>query len=659
MHFLNFWYLWFLPALAIPLMLNILKKRKIKDVEFPYFDLLFNINVKNLVHLKIVNYLLLFLRMALLAGIIIFMARPVFVSKNTGINASGDIPTVFIIDNSPSMTYSNGTSSFFKAALVLAEKYILALNRNVPCALIYMNEFGSIETTESYSNPDKLLAVLRGINPQNHKFALERSIELAVSFLRSAKSASGKIIVLTDNQKPNWTDFRKPDIDTKFSLNFVYPRNFSANTAGITGFRFSQRLPLQGEKSFITVTLKNFSSAEWKNIPLSFYLENELTDKTVINLKPQQAVDHVLYYKPDFSKGFLKGLVKFDCPDFNIDNNIFISFPSYMPQPIYIVGQQDINIYLKAGLNIYINESGTNIKESKSFNSDYAENTVTVFNNYKYAESTGMQIKNLAAKGNCVLIFYPPDTQGSDETPVAVSEADLENPVLHPYKRTGKDVFSQIQFIQGKQGILFPELQKRSVIMKSSGDTPFLEEITLNRGKLFVFYTDLLGNSSNFVNTNMFVPLLHRVMDRILVIKHGDREYYNRSMDYSLDLTADSRFSVKWTTPLNQVFTPAGIFVNGVYRINNLPFDKPGFYNLESGSSHKIFACNIPYFEGDMTQTNENEILKIFHGYTVSFTGLFDDSENIFAQHAKGPAILIFICVLLSIIELLIANLTG
>ncbi len=659
MYFLNLWYLWFLPALAIPFLLNILKNRKIKHIEFPYYELLFNSKIKNLAHFKIVNYLLLFLRLSIIAVIIFFMARPVFVTKYADGKVIEDIPTVFIIDNSQSMSYLNGSISLLNSALVLAEKSILSLNKNISCALIYMNRYGNVEIMESYSNPEKLLNVLRNLKVQNHKFDVAQSIQMAVSYLQAVKSSAGKIVVLTDNQKHNWYEFQKPSVDKKININFIYPKGISIKTAGIVGFKFPQRLPLRGDKSFVAVTLKNFSDVEWENVNLKFFMEDELMDKTSVTLKPGQVLDHIFYYRCDQSKKFLKGIVKFECPDFSIDNNICIVFPSYYPDDIYLIGDNQMNLFLKYGLLTYIKDPGSFINECGIDSLGSIKSGVIIFNNYIDSETSAIQLKNFVAGGNCAVVFYTSVKDDKNSRQIAVAGCDMENPLFHPYKQMGGGVFSQIQFEAGKSERLFPELEQRSVLMKSADGIPFLEEISLGKGKIFVFYADSSGELSNFVKTGVFVPLLHRIMDRIITLRNGDIQYYNRDMSMGLDLSSDSRFSIQWITPSNQVFSPDSVFISGCYRIDNLPFDNPGFYTLKNGSGEKIFACNISAYEGDMTFIDENELTNIFADNKVSFSNLLENSNNVLTQNAQGSAIFIFICLLLCIVELLIANLAG
>lgn len=114
---------------GIPILLHLILRQKPKTLPFPAFRFLVQKHQTNQRKLQLRHWLLLALRMALIAGIIAAIARPRLLSTNLGLNSEAPVAAVIVIDISPSM---DARSSDNRSRLDDAKKRALELLDELP-----------------------------------------------------------------------------------------------------------------------------------------------------------------------------------------------------------------------------------------------------------------------------------------------------------------------------------------------------------------------------------------------------------------------------------------------------------------------------------------------------------------------------------------------
>ena len=107
--FQSHWMLWGLFAVAAPVIIHLLQRRRVVQIPFSTLRFLKAISAKTTRRSRIENLLLLLLRCLLFALLILAAARPV-ISAKTSRFLGGNVPrtVVLLLDNSLSMTYRAG-----------------------------------------------------------------------------------------------------------------------------------------------------------------------------------------------------------------------------------------------------------------------------------------------------------------------------------------------------------------------------------------------------------------------------------------------------------------------------------------------------------------------------------------------------------------------
>ena len=669
MFFLNLWYLWFLPLAAIPVLLNLWKRKRVKEIAFSYFNLLMESNITNLTPLKIMNYLLLILRILFIGSLILFMARPILFSAESITSLpTKDIPVVFVLDNSISMTYTHDRTSLFRKSVQIIENSVKSLDRNTPCALLYMNEMGNIETEESLSNPEALLTKLRSIKPGyytfNMKDALEKAEQFFASLVKSAKGSPKKLIVLSDNQHINWADCNDLKLDKSIKLYFSMPKDVDYSGVGWVGYRFPDQLTKKDDESFVAGILQNFGKDKIDGLTVRFFIDDSLIDESVISLSPGERKEKKFYYSINDTGVTHKALLSVEAPDFQIDNELNLVLPVYPDPDVALVSDSDDEIYLRSALTPYFKGNincYTHFSPASVDLSDLKEkDIVIVVENENESQVTGI-LKNVVAKGANALVFKPGEPNSKGVFSSVISYAEFNHPVLQPYSIMGIKGMLSLQFYSDRNEKYLSELPHRKVLMSSLDGKIFMEEITLGKGRIIVFYTDPNGVTSNFVDTSLFLPLVHRIIDYFVKNRYSAVGELNKLFSEKISLADEQDFSVEWTTPEGEKHIYKSIFMNGSYKTGSFLTTKEGYYTLAAPDGNEYIISYItPFYEGDLKPISNYVLKRKLPNSKVFFSDmLYKSAGKAVTDKFETSKILLIACLIICLLELAVANLSS
>lgn len=198
-------FLYLVPLAGLPIVFHLILKQKKRTVVFSTLMFFHRTDPKLNSHRKIRQWLLLLMRMLLIAFILLALSRPEFV---TSMGLGGKISVVAIVDNSASMSelssYDNNMSKL-ECATEGARKLLLALESSADAAVVLSVDEPAIPAADSLtSDAELLLDSLDKIRPTaatgNAGYALARAFEL----LRASTTGGGAVHVFSDLQRGEW-----------------------------------------------------------------------------------------------------------------------------------------------------------------------------------------------------------------------------------------------------------------------------------------------------------------------------------------------------------------------------------------------------------------------------------------------------------------------
>ena len=665
MFFFNLWYLWFIPVLAVPILLNIWKKHRIKEIDFPYFALIQKSNVTNLTALHIMNILLLLLRMLLIAGLIFYMMRPILSALNAAPTVNDHVPVVYIYDNSLSMSYShNGTVLAKQARTQLADS-IKALAPDVPASLLFINEQGSLELVESHGNPERLLQALNGVSVERYRFDLSAALHTADSFFRSLTDVSlksrKKIIIFTDNQQHNMdADTDTLDLLPSIQVTIVYPHDMRAGGLGWSGYSFPDRFLKSGDTGELSTRITNYSDNPWENLVVRFYVDDQLVEESSVNLTTHETIEKSFYFEAG-EVGFHRIRAELVASDFASDNVLYGVIPVYDVPRIVIVGNSDESIFLNAAAMTYFpDENNSKVVLVPSYDKvpQLSKGDIVVCASDGSSEM-GTWIKNSVAQGIGLIAFDSLSGQLDGDAVTSIEQANTQHPVLAPYADSTERPFESIRITQYDRNTFLPALQNRVALLKTAQGVPFLEQVTLQNGTMFVFYTDARENDSNFVRTDVYLPLIHRLFDYIAASDIGYPDYFNRLIGDTVSVSDDAPFSVQWSMPGNKdIYKRESVFIDGKYEVGALPVSLEGYYKLKRDKCPDTqFAYTVPLSEGDFSPLDQKYLVQHIPDISIAYVDMFAaDSNGSLTQRRDIGMHLLIGGLVICLIELAVAN---
>ena len=188
-----------LAGLAIPVFLHLIQKERKNVVQFPSLMFLRRIPYQSVQRRRIRHWLLLFMRLAALALIVLAFARPFLRRTEIVAGASGAREVVILLDRSYSMGYGGKWSQ----ALASAQSTINGLTASDRASVVL---FGTNTEVALRSAADKgrLVAAVSGVQPSASGTRFGPALKLAGSILSESALPRREVFLISDFQRGGW-----------------------------------------------------------------------------------------------------------------------------------------------------------------------------------------------------------------------------------------------------------------------------------------------------------------------------------------------------------------------------------------------------------------------------------------------------------------------
>jgi uncharacterized membrane protein len=189
-----------LAALAIPVLLHLIQRERKNVVVFPSLMFLSRIPYQSVRRRRIRNWLLLLMRLAALALVVLAFARP-FVRRTDPAAASGSgaREIVVLVDRSYSMGYGDRWERALGAARDAVERM-----QSGDRASIVLFASGADVSIRSTADRGRLLSALSGIEPSAAATHYGPPLKLAASLLSESALPRREVILISDFQRVGW-----------------------------------------------------------------------------------------------------------------------------------------------------------------------------------------------------------------------------------------------------------------------------------------------------------------------------------------------------------------------------------------------------------------------------------------------------------------------
>ena len=610
MIFLNPAVLFGLIAAGIPVLLHFLNLQRMKKIEFSTLIFLKELQKTKIRKLKFKQWLLLLLRVLLILLLVAAFARPTLESVNLGGSSAAKTTSIYILDNSYSMSAVSGNGSYFNNSKQVIQNLVSQLQQGDEAVLILVsgNEKPVMGLSSVISEVEN--SSISVITP-DYKSVFEQ----AKTVLDNSDNFNKEVYIFSDFQKLI-TDIDTVKAQKYFDENtrtylFDYG-NGNLSNVSLTSMKLENQILEPGKPLTFTATVTNLSDEGSGNKVASLFLNGVRSAQQSFNLQlggSQSLSFNAVLKEP----GLVKASVQIEDDDIQYDNERFVLFD--VPDEINVLlltDKKEDGIFVKTALMSVSENAVIKITEDNlsSVNSSLLEkNKVIVIAGSKNFRN-GTLLKNYVENGGSVVIFPGSSSQLNDfqnltaafGIPAPVSrpgrENDSENPVFFDKVEYDSPIFTGLFENQKDVKVESPDIYTYFKINPSGIAKPiisltdnslFLSEYSLGNGRVLLFNSAPLLSWNNFPVKSLFAPLMNKI---VLYQSSGGQLGQDitagKGINISIQNLAYPQLKIVRPDNTEEFINPGELENNRFLDYNNTA--EPGGYELYSGNELVDYA---------------------------------------------------------------------
>ena len=284
------WYLLGLPLAAIPVILYLLRRWRLRRVDWAAMDFLFTSAQQSARRTRLRDIILLIVRTLAIAGIVLAVSRPSW--QATGDSAGGQPRAIAVVlDNSYSMSYATEQGTPLQHAKALAQDVVRSLRPGDGATLIACSAPATAIIREPASDHQALLSAIERLEPTEQATDIAGSLQAATQSLSAAVGYQREIHLFTDLQRCGWeavsaTDLRSLGEQTPIALTIHDVSVPSVQNLAVTDLRPADRLTAVGFPAWFECTVKSFASEPVSNATVTFSVDGFQRDTKTVAIAP-------------------------------------------------------------------------------------------------------------------------------------------------------------------------------------------------------------------------------------------------------------------------------------------------------------------------------------------------------------------------------------
>jgi hypothetical protein len=682
MVFLNPSILLGLLAAAIPILIHILNFRKLQKVEFSTLSFLKELQKSKIKKIKLKQWLLLLLRTLIIIFIIFAFARPTLENVNiAGSTSAAKSSTLFILDNSFSMSYVGDDGSYFNKGKKIIKDIISNMEEGDDIFILK-----STDSLFSSSNKETALKIIDELKIALVTETINSKLKKAIDILNSSNNINKEIFLLSDLQKSTFiNEISNDSLITQITVNKIKLYSFDLSLDKTKNYALSN-LSLQNpiielnKPITFSATLSNYSDLTNNNINVSLFINNKRVAQQNVSLNENS--DKIIYFETSInSAGLIEARVEAEEDNIVQDNFSYLSF--IVPEKIKILMLYDDISDLKF-IESAVSSISNQIEITKQNILGVLNNRIANFDLIFYMGTSvnkSLEIENYLEQGG-KLIFISPKSVNENSLVELIKIIKLPKvkSIINSKPNQGSYAeFGDIDFEHPIFQNLFERETKRQIesayfykyikfenpiyvrpIIQLIDNSTFLGEYKFDKGKVLYLNSSVNLEWNTLAIKGIFAPLISRMVFYLTSSNENLRTYTTGEI---LPIQVGNL-----TFPLLEVVYPMGEekinLQNNSNDILNFRFtDLPGIYKFyNNGNLLSAISVNVSKKESDLTKIDNSLLEAYFQNLFPNNYSTFQPDENYFekiSQARFGTELwkyFIIIVLILAIIEMYIAR---
>lgn len=667
MGFLNQAMLWGMLAIAVPLAIHLIHRRKARRVPFPAIEFILRSRKAVAKRFRIKQLVLLALRCMLVGAIAFAAARPLFAGRDAAVGPSGGPAAVAIaIDSSLSMRARSGGGTAFQAAKDAALQLVNSLGPDVEAVIVPFGADAKALPPVPTADKTVLVAAIEGLQPGWSTTGVGRGLDTAAQAIAGSQKPRKVVYLFTDGAAPGWSEVGARDATQDIGWRVIDVTGRAPANTTVTGLEVRE----EGSGATARAEIQSFGPDPVAGASIEVLVNDRAAGRNFVDLAAGGTASTVFSLAPP--PAGLNVAVARVAPDaLPEDDARYAAFRGQARVRTLLV-DGDPKTTLRDAESFYLERALAPSRASTNHvapvvvdveglvRANLAQFDVVVLANAgNLSPATVLSLKRWVANGGGLLVavgdkmdaeqandslgeLLAMRLRGVRETTAAASEGGAidagtgnagapralslgplpgRHPVTDSLDIASQDVFTAIRF--HKTQTLEGAAGGATTILKFSDGSPALVERPVGRGKVALFASTLDRDWNDLPIATVFLPLTRRVIGH-LAGELGDESAVPVEVGHPVQIEVGDKEKVRVEGP-DGFAAKVVTAVDGAVEI--VP-TLPGVYRLsnEDGRpderlSAKGFAANVPSSESDLRKVSEAELARIFAGVDFSTSG--------------------------------------
>jgi hypothetical protein len=622
MSFLTPLFLLGLAGLAIPVILHLIQKERKNVVQFPSLMFLRRVPYQSVRRRRIRHWLLLFMRLAALALIVLAFARPFLRRTEIAAGASGAREVVILLDRS----YSMGYGGKWAQAVAAAENAINGLTAADRASVVLFSSNTEV-ALRSASDRARLLAAVAGLQPGAGATRYGPALKLAGSILSESAVPRREAILISDFQRGGWQGSEGVRLPDGAVLTPVPIADSGKTNLAIAPVSF-QRSEFQNQQRItVTTGAVNHTDVAATNVEISLEVGGRAIQARRVNVAARGSAS-ATFDPVTVADRNVRAAVRLP-DDALLRDNVFHFVVSPEDPVDVIVGERpgsgrNTSLYLTRALAVSeAPHIDAKVRQADSLSAeDLATASVVMLNDVPIAQTTAERLQAFVQKGGGLFVVagervaWPsvadilpgapgPAVDRSRGAAARLGALEYGHPLFEVFRGPRTGDFASARFYGYRSVTLVSGV---STLARFDDGQPALVERRVGTGRVLLWTSTLDTTWTDLALKPVFVPFVHRVV-RYLGAYREPRPWRTVGDVVDPGLQAPARGSDVSRVAL----TPSGsrISLDGDGP-EVLELAEQGFYEFRAqgrdGDVPVVVASNVDLAESDLTRLDPQEI---------------------------------------------------
>lgn len=534
MIFLNPAVLFGLLAASIPVIIHLFNLRKLKKIEFSTLQFLKELQKNKIRKIKLKQWILLALRVLIVLFVVMAFARPALQSIQIGGTTSAAKTTaVFILDDTFSMSVVDQKGSYFNQAKEIIKQVLSQLQEGDEVGLISVsNHTNEHKLTSNFSE------FIKNLDRSDLSYSsgdLNTAITKSAQLISESKNFNKEIYVLSDfqknkiNQKNIENDLSELLNDKirlySFDLSDKEVFNISVDELKINNQIFEKDKPVS-----FSITITNNSKQDLSSAVVSLFLNNERAAQKSFDVNAGQSTIIEIEAAPK-STGFIDVAAEIETDEIEQDNKRFASIfiPDKITIGLFSENPADLTFVDLALQTAGAGKFEIERKNISQLTSQQLSKYQAIVISANSIPSGIEQLKSFVQNGGGLILFPSSNPDGiklnqfysqlglginasfvgkvnSTDLKIKFDKTDFNHPVFQNiFKNDDKKKYESPEL-----NAYYKFSTTGNPIISLIDGSPFLSEIKIGKGKVFVFNSAPVVSWSDFSIKSIFAPLINK-----------------------------------------------------------------------------------------------------------------------------------------------------